>query len=209
MSQNEDDLWTCHLMLPPEVDGSGLSAEDIVATSLGGCTGPQPVEFDEVYARGIWKVDVAIANNFRSGRVFLAGDAAHQLSPIGGHGLNSGLADAFDLAWKLTATMDGWGGENLLNTYDFERRQIADKNLDTVKYALGTILMPIFIAPVQQVGGEVLSSDTPEGEKARNDIRAVTPSGEWFHLQNGNMVSFPLFHNAIKTSVRYLYLQCC
>jgi hypothetical protein len=61
------------------------------------------------------------------GRVFLAGDSAHAHPPNGGPGMNIGLQDAFDLGWKLAATLKGWGGSVLLDSYDFERRPAASR----------------------------------------------------------------------------------
>ena len=68
-----------------------------------------------------------IADGMRRGRVFLAGDAAHLNPPFGGHGLNTGLGDAVDLGWKLAATLDGWGGPALLDSYQLERRPIQER----------------------------------------------------------------------------------
>ncbi|AHH95652.1 monooxygenase [Kutzneria viridogrisea] len=67
------------------------------------------------------------AATFRSGRVLLAGDAAHVHLPAGGQGLNVGLQDATNLAWKLAAELRGWAPEGLLDSYDAERRPIAEK----------------------------------------------------------------------------------
>ena len=59
--------------------------------------------------------------------MFLAGDAAHLNPPFGGHGLNTGLGDAVDLGWKIAATLDGWAGPELLNSYEIERRPIQER----------------------------------------------------------------------------------
>ena len=75
-------------------------------------------EFDHV---GFWDLRVAVAEEYRSGRVFIAGDAAHSHPPYGGYGLNNGLEDAANLGWKLAATFEGWGGDDLLRTYGEER----------------------------------------------------------------------------------------
>jgi 2-polyprenyl-6-methoxyphenol hydroxylase-like FAD-dependent oxidoreductase len=69
-----------------------------------------------------------VAASFRKGRVFLAGDAVHCFSPTGGFGGNTGISDGFNLAWKLAAVLDGWGGEQLLESYQAERRPIAFRN---------------------------------------------------------------------------------
>ena len=67
-----------------------------------------------------------LGTKFREGRVFLAGDAAHQWLPVGGLGLNTGYQDAHNLGWKLAAILQGWGGKSLLESYEVERRPIAD-----------------------------------------------------------------------------------
>lgn len=75
-----------------------------------------------------WRRSQCTASRYRSGRVLLAGDAAHTTSPTGGHGLNTGLADVVGLGWLLAARLQGWGGEGMLDAYEFERRAIAVRN---------------------------------------------------------------------------------
>ena len=77
----------------------------------------------------IWTRRSAVAERYSKGRVFLAGDAVHQLSPTGGLGMNTGIADAVDLGWKLAAVLSGWGGDGLLSSYDAERRPIGTRNV--------------------------------------------------------------------------------
>jgi len=80
-----------------------------------------PCRFDHV---GFWDLRVAVAARYRAGRIFIAGDAAHSHPPYGGFGVNNGLEDAANLAWKLAARLNGWAGEALLDSYDLERRPI-------------------------------------------------------------------------------------
>jgi 4-hydroxyisophthalate hydroxylase len=82
---------------------------------------PFACEFDHV---GFWDLRIAVAEEYRVGRVFIAGDAAHSHPPYGGYGLNNGLEDVSNLGWKLAAMLAGWGGETLLDSYGDERRQI-------------------------------------------------------------------------------------
>jgi 2-polyprenyl-6-methoxyphenol hydroxylase-like FAD-dependent oxidoreductase len=79
------------------------------------------VEFDHI---GFWDLRFAIADAYRAGRVFIAGDAAHSHPPYGGYGINTGFEDARNLGWKLAATLRGWGSEALLDSYDAERRPV-------------------------------------------------------------------------------------
>ena len=71
-----------------------------------------------------WTARMQLVDRARSGRVFLAGDAAHLNPPFGGHGLNTGLGDAVDLGWKLAAVIEGWGGPSMLESYEAERRPV-------------------------------------------------------------------------------------
>ena len=76
-----------------------------------------------------WHLDHALATSFGSDRVFLVGDAAHRFPPTGGFGMNSGIGDAHNLAWKLAAVLRGQAGATLLDTYEAERRPIAELNI--------------------------------------------------------------------------------
>lgn len=77
-----------------------------------------------------WISRKLVADSFSGRRAFLAGDAAHQLNPSGGFGMNTGVGDAVDLAWKLDAVLRGWGGGELLTSYEAERRPIAVRNVE-------------------------------------------------------------------------------
>ncbi len=73
---------------------------------------------------GFWDLRVATADTYRNGRIFIAGDAAHSHPPYGGYGVNTGLEDARNLGWKLAATLQGWAGDALLDSYTAERRAV-------------------------------------------------------------------------------------
>ncbi len=77
----------------------------------------------------IWTRRSVVAKQYSKGRVFMAGDAVHQLSPTGALGMNTGIGDSVDLGWKLAAVLEGWGGPNLLASYDAERRPIGHRNV--------------------------------------------------------------------------------
>ena len=93
-----------------------------------------PVKY-EMLTCAPWRQNLLLADRYRDGRVFLAGDAVHLVIPTGGLGMNSGVGDAIDLSWKLAATLAGWGGPALLDSYEFERRQIGDRNVGASRYA--------------------------------------------------------------------------
>jgi 2-polyprenyl-6-methoxyphenol hydroxylase-like FAD-dependent oxidoreductase len=76
-----------------------------------------------------WQHNLLCAQRYRDGRVLLAGDSAHLVIPTAGLGLNTGIGDAIDVSWKLAAILDGWGGHELLQSYEDERRQIGVRNV--------------------------------------------------------------------------------
>lgn len=82
----------------------------------------------EIVSMLTWSVMAAVAEDYRAGNVFLVGDAAHSIPPSGGFGMNTGIQDADNLAWKLAAEVDGWGGPGLLRSYAVERRPVAEAN---------------------------------------------------------------------------------
>jgi 2-polyprenyl-6-methoxyphenol hydroxylase-like FAD-dependent oxidoreductase len=93
-----------------------------------------PVKYEMLYV-GEWRQNLLLAERYQDGRVFLAGDAVHLMIPTGGLGMNSGVGDAIDLAWKLEGTLRGWGGPKLLASYEAERRQIGERNVAASRYA--------------------------------------------------------------------------
>lgn len=84
----------------------------------------------EVLSSDEWTASRLSADRYRSGRVFLAGDACHLHPPFGGYGMNMGVADGVDLGWKIAAVLQGWGGPALLDSYELERRPVHHMVLD-------------------------------------------------------------------------------
>ncbi len=100
-------------------------------------------EFDfEVLSIVPWVRRELVADRYGASRVFIAGDAAHLTSPTGGFGMNMGIQDAVDLGWKLEAMLRGWGGENLLASYEIERRPVAIRNVREASANLRRMLSP-------------------------------------------------------------------
>lgn len=118
------DLWRLTILGTPEkLDLDTLDPVAWVKRALG--RDDLPFEVLSVLP---WRRSEMIAERFRSGRVFLAGDSAHTMSPTGGMGMNTGMGDAADLGWKLDAVLRGWGGPRLLDSYEIERKPIAARN---------------------------------------------------------------------------------
>lgn len=130
-----------------------------------------------------WVTHDLVAHQYRSGNVFLAGDAAHLNSPSGGFGLNTGLGDVIDLGWKLAAVLEGWGAPGLLDTYDFERRPIAQRNVRQATENYKMRKMP-------KISPEIVA-DTAEGERARREWgRAIVETQSRTFLTDGTALGY-------------------
>jgi 2-polyprenyl-6-methoxyphenol hydroxylase-like FAD-dependent oxidoreductase len=113
-----DETWFFHAPVPRGTTKDNFDFVSYLHRAVGA---PFEVEFEHV---GFWDLRFAIADSYRNGRLFIAGDAAHSHPPYGGYGVNSGFEDARNLGWKLAAVLRGWGGPSLLDSYDAERRPV-------------------------------------------------------------------------------------
>lgn len=119
LTSYNDGRWV--LMFTDDIERDPATLE----TAIRQATGCDDLSV-EIIATGRWNLSALVADHFASGRVFLAGDAAHQLPPTrGGYGANTGIQDVHNLAWKLAAVSSGLSSPALLDTYDAERRPVA------------------------------------------------------------------------------------
>jgi 3-(3-hydroxy-phenyl)propionate hydroxylase len=125
------------MLLPGEQETDLLRPETIrkLIQQVGGTDHPQ------IIRQAIYTFHAVLARTFSKGRIFLLGDAAHQMPPFGGQGLNSGLRDAHNLSWKLSLVLQGLAGPSLLDTYDQERRAHSAQMINLSRFA-GNIVMP-------------------------------------------------------------------
>jgi 2-polyprenyl-6-methoxyphenol hydroxylase-like FAD-dependent oxidoreductase len=129
----------------------------------------------EITAVRPWRRSEMTARHYRQGRVLLAGDAAHTMSPTGGFGMNTGIIDTVNLGWKLEAVLGGWGGAALLDSYDAEQRQVARRNAlaSTQNYKMWTGLSSLC---------DHILDNSAAGADARRDVGAYLKEGlrmEW------------------------------
>ena len=143
--------------IDPALDPESVDVCDMIRRSTG-------IDFEMEIVGSVdpWLAHSLIADKYSDGRLFLAGDACHLHVPFGGFGMNMGIADGVDLGWKLAATLQGWGGPRLLESYEQERRPVHlrvlnEANLNYVKVANQ------FIKPG-------LDSPGPEGDALRKEV---------------------------------------
>jgi len=115
------DMYQCLAAAPEEPD---LTAEGFTALARER-TGRDDIVVREVSWASVFEMQARLADSYRVGRVFIAGDAAHVHPPTGGQGLNTSVQDVYNLGWKLAAVLDG-APESLLDTYEEERRAVAE-----------------------------------------------------------------------------------
>ena len=118
----------------------------------------------EILSKDLWIASQLLASHYIDRRIILAGDACHLHPPFGGYGMNMGVGDAVDIGWKIAATIQGWGGSGLIETYETERRPIHRKVLEEAvenhKMMLGS--------PWR----EGLDDDDAHGEAVRREVGA-------------------------------------
>lgn len=125
-----DDLWWC---IAQGVPAEGTDPVRLVRNLAG-------ADIDvEILATDPWTARMLLADRYASDRVFLAGDAAHQNPPYGGHGFNTGIGDAVNIGWKLAAVLRGWAPASLLASYEAERRPIAADTIETAAANMATL----------------------------------------------------------------------
>jgi 2,4-dichlorophenol 6-monooxygenase len=124
-----------------------------------------------VHGTSIWQVNQQVANEYRKGRVFLAGDAAHRHPPAGGLGSNTSIQDAFNLAWKLAMVIRGEAGPGLLDSYHQERRPVGAHMVARTMQNLG------YMAEMSKALGLAQRQTGDAGWAALNELAADTPEG--------------------------------
>jgi 2,4-dichlorophenol 6-monooxygenase len=137
----------------------------------------------EILVTSFWLLESVVAERYADGRVFIVGDAAHRHSPMGGLGLNTGIQDVHNLAWKLAAVLKGEAGPALLDSYEAERRPVGRRNVEWATFNFynhlaagsGFGLLPNAPAEHNRVALEGIFADTADGASRRARL------GEYYH----------------------------
>ena len=198
--RNVDGRRRWSLLTPWFEDHSPARCRELIRR----CAADPNLEVD-ILAVGEWERATLLADRFRHGRVFLAGDAAHRVTPSGAFGMNTSIQTAHNLAWKLAATVQAWAGPGLLDSYETERRAWTAKTVDlsfrlyhqhrraaaaTLGHVLGT----------DYEAGAFVPDGTPE-PRVNDAIAEYVPSARpgrraphvWLRRQGGPISSVDLF----------------
>jgi 2-polyprenyl-6-methoxyphenol hydroxylase-like FAD-dependent oxidoreductase len=183
IAQDEVDTWTLHqdLGLVDDPDPIG-DPHEFVARALG-----HPIKIDEVLASSVWRPNALLADQYGRDRILLAGDSAHTMVPTGGFGMNTGLGDAFNLGWKLAGLLHGWGGPELLASYEAERRPVGDRNRNA---SVENVL--VHLQSRDMIDPNLIGQDSDDGRAHRQAV------AEFFTTNNAENLSL-----GIELDVRY------
>ncbi|KAK9427692.1 FAD binding domain-containing protein [Lipomyces doorenjongii] len=169
VDQDEQDTFTIQLPLADETDPTKVDPLHAIYSVLGGANAPYKVNVDEVLVSSAWRPNFCIADSYisKGGKVLLAGDAAHRNPPHGGYGMNSGVEDALAVCWRLSAILNGYGGEHLLQSYGEEQRPIMVRRLERSFRHVSEHFPRVQFETDNPC---LLNADTEEGEKLRKRV---------------------------------------
>ena len=177
LTWDDDKTYTYHLILD---EGQAWDSIDPVAA----ITDVVGAEFEiEVHSVQPWDAHALVAKQYSAGRCFLAGDSAHLFSPTGGFGMNTGVSDAIELAWRLQAALDGWAGPDLLASYDVERRPIGHRNTQEAHDCFRHLFR------VMQNGDEI-DEVSAAGDALRAELKADIKEQEKLIASSGTLLGY-------------------
>lgn len=159
---NGTDLWLTHCMIPEGVEGLTEDEYDRQIRETMGCD----IDY-EVIGIETWQFSRVVAERYRAGNVFLAGDAAHAWPPYAGHGMNTGIEDGIALTWMLAAVLQGWAPPAILDAYEAERHDVGERVSNA---AAGLAAGQHAITHDMSLRSRTEAPD-PEGNAVRREIR--------------------------------------
>jgi len=185
--------WRYNFDVPPGVDLDTVTEERCEREIIQGIGEEVPVKIDHMWK---WTHDLAIVDAWRRGRAFLAGDAAHHFPPHGGFGLNSGVQDVQNLAWKLVAKLRWNAGERLLDSYEAERLPVADANGEQMMRNTRAMEKTGFLTRDKSFLS-VIETETDEGARARATIAEGVKAQQAQLANHGQQFGFQYESSAV------------
>ena len=178
LTWDDDKTYTYHLILDEGQEWTDIDPVEAITDCVG--SDDFAIEIDGVQP---WVAHALVATRYREGRCLLAGDAAHLFSPTGGFGMNTGVSDAVELAWRLQAELEGWAGEQLLASYDRERRPVGHRNTNEAAECFHHLFR------VMQNGDE-LDAEGPESDRLRAELQADIKGQEKLIASSGTLLGY-------------------
>jgi len=169
--------FTYHVVLEK---GQGWDKVDPIAAIEGVLGTKTDIEILSVQP---WTAHALVADHYQRGRIFMAGDAAHLFSPTGGFGMNTGVSDVIDLAWKLQGSLEGWAGPRLLPSYEAERRPIGIRN--TIEAA---DCFDRLFAVMQE--GNILDEVSTAADRVRSELKDMIVQQEKLIVSSGTLLGY-------------------
>jgi len=127
IAHHVDKRWTYNVPITPPYEKPEDFTPEVLKERIQVALGTDDLDI-HVKSISHWRMTAQVAEAYHRGRVFLVGDSAHRFPPTGGLGMNTGIADAHNLGWKLAAVLRGRSPESLLDSYEAERRPVAERN---------------------------------------------------------------------------------
>lgn len=194
--------WLVHFAFAPD-DPAQFSSETL-APRLRALLKTPDLDIEVVQSNN-WQVQGVLARQFRVGRVFLAGDAAHRHPPTTGLGLNSAIQDAHNLAWKLALVLDGTADDSLLDSYESERRAVTAHNVEWALFTFqnhlaidaGIGLIPGAPPEVNRMAFVQLFADNAMGHSRRQRLAEIVATQRMEFQAHDIELGFSYPHGAI------------
>ena len=176
--------FTYHLMLKPGQLWNEVDAKRSIEDVLG-----KPTDI-EILSIQPWTAHALVADKYHHNRVIMAGDAVHLFTPTGGFGMNTGVSDAIDIAWKVQAMVEGWGGTKLIDSYFEERHSIGVRNTKEAADCFDQL------NSVMQYG-DILDEDSKRAEKLREKLSFNLKEQDKLIASSGTLLGYRYNNSSI------------
>lgn len=176
--------FTYHLMLKPGQLWNKVNTKKSIEDVLGQTTDI------EILSVQPWSAHALVADKYHDKRVIMAGDAVHLFTPTGGFGMNTGVSDAIDIAWKVQAMVEGWGGSKLIDSYFEERHSIGVRNTKEAADCFDQL------KSVMQYG-DILDEDSKRAEKLREELSINLKEQDKLIASSGTLLGYRYNNSSI------------
>ena len=176
--------FTYHLMLKPGQLWNKVNTKKSIEEVLGQTTDI------EILSIQPWTAHALVADKYHDKRVIMAGDAVHLFTPTGGFGMNTGVSDAIDIAWKVQAMVEGWGGSKLIDSYFEERHSIGVRNTKEAADCFDQL------NSVMQYG-DILDEDSSRAEKLREKLSINLKEQDKLIASSGTLLGYRYKNSSI------------